>query len=96
MILHTPQNTLQCKRLKTQSQKDVKDVEDVALVFWFGVTAISWSLVYVKACCLENTLHTLHIHLAVFFHGLAEGDVRNPTPFAFPISSTIAESSEPR
>ena len=67
MTLDILQNTLQRKRLKTQSQKDVKDVEDVALVFWCGVTAISWSLVYVKACCLENTLHTLHIHLAVFF-----------------------------
>ena len=96
MILHTPQNTLQCKRLKTQSQKDVKDVEDVALVFWFGVSAIGRSLVRGKACCLENTLHTLHIHLAGCFHGFAEGDVRDPTPFTFPISPTLAESSESR
>ena len=95
MTLHTLQHTLKCKRLKTQSKKDVKDVVDVALVF--GLRRLSiWGSVSVRACCLENTLHTLHIHLAVCFHGLAEGDVRNPTPFAFPISSTIAESSEPR
>jgi len=96
MTLYILQNTLQRKRLKTQSQKDVKDVEDVALVFWCGVTAISWSLVYVKACCLENTLHILHIHLAGCFHGLAERDVRDSTPFAFPISAALTGSPESR